>query len=136
MSLSSSKIDIEKLVVGAFYSVGAAAKLALLFSLVRIIEKVAIVSSVSLLNLSLSSLLYYLIIGGLITFIASVVIGFPLAIVLIKCGLDDSELVAFISAIFLVLACICLEIKQTYVLVLMIYSFFCSRAFINGYKKV
>jgi hypothetical protein len=135
MGLQTSKINTDRLLVAAAYSVAAATKVSLIIALVQFISFIQFLTLSELIISLLGGLLTLIIIGGVITFVVSLFIGIPIAIILIKSGLDDVLFAAIVASIIVVLGFICFSIKEAYVLFFMIYSFFCAGAFMKGYKK-
>ena len=136
MKTVTSKININRLLIGAGYSVWAATKVTTVICLVTLLAFAAKAPFTELISAFLGGLFILLLFGSIISFFTALFIGIPVAILLIKSGLDDVLISSFLGAMIVGLYFLFNGKTENYVLFFMIYGFFCAGEFMKGYKKL
>jgi len=136
MKSNSIKISAEGISTGVGYCFLSATKTSVIMSLLFSLTTIPEATIFEMIQGFAGMLFFLFFLGGIITFVVSLIIGVPVTIILVKTGLDDELISAFLGALIVAFYFLLRGEMHMYVAFLAIYAFFCGGAFMKGYKKV
>jgi len=136
MKSTPIKINVEGISTGVGYCFLSATKTSVVMSLLFVLTSFPEATLFKLIQGFAGMLFFLVFLGGIITFVVSLIIGVPVTILLVKTGLDDELISSVIGALIVAFYFLLRGDMHMYVAFLAVYAFFCGGAFMKGYKKV
>jgi hypothetical protein len=135
MNTQYPKVDMSKLARGVLYSFSTSLALSFFISIILIINAIFNSPFQNNFGSGLFILFIWAFVAGLISLIASVFVGIPVTIILIKSGFDNEFISAAIGALLVLFTLYLFAGVDYSAIMFCLYGFSCAYGFMFGYKS-